>query len=162
MNAKDLLAQAAVHMEKRANQYDKPEGERSVPAVVDAFNAIKGGDRMLSHADGWLFLTLLKLVRGQTAKGQAATDSAEDAVAYAALFGEELLRANEPHRVGAIVGAAAGPGPDGWQALRNAQARADLDAMPIRSIKRGQCTHQHKQGDCFKGQPCDCDPMGQR
>lgn len=147
-------------MGKRADQYDRPEGERSVPAVVDAFNAIKGGDRMLSHADGWLFLTLLKLVRGQTAKGQAATDSAEDAVAYAALFGEELLRANEPHQVGAIAGAAAGPD---WQAFRNAQARATLEAMPTAPApKPNRCTWAHKRTECFSGVPCDCDPMGQR
>lgn len=89
MTAQDLLTQAAAHMAKRAEQYDQQDGERSVPAVVKAFNAITGHE--LSDADGWLFLTLLKLVRAQTAKGDAAKDSAEDAVAYAALFGEAFL-----------------------------------------------------------------------
>ncbi len=89
MNAQDLLHKAASHMVKRAEQYDQQDGERSVPALVKAFNAITGHE--LSDADGWLFLVLLKLVRAQTAKGEAAIDSAEDAVAYAALFGEAKL-----------------------------------------------------------------------
>lgn len=90
MKAQSILTQAAAHLAKRAEQYDKPEGERSVPAVVEAFNAIKGS-QVLNYADGWLFLVLLKLVRGQTARGDAVKDSVEDAVAYAALMGEEML-----------------------------------------------------------------------
>lgn len=147
MKAQDLLNQAAAHMAKRAKQYDRPDGERSVPAVVDAFNAIKGGDRMLSHADGWLFLTLLKLVRGQSATGIAAFDSAEDAVAYAALFGEELLRGQEPHQVGAIQGTSCGQANPSWPNLK---------------LKPDQCTGGNKRGLCYATVPCDCDPLGQR
>jgi hypothetical protein len=153
-------------MEERARQYDQQDGERSVPAVVDAFNAIKGGDRLLTHADGWLFLVLLKLVRAQTAKGKAAFDSVEDAVAYAALFGEELLRANEPHQVGAIMGASGlgqSVAAQNAEAPKNGQARAALDAMPTAlAPKPNRCTWAHKRTECFSGVPCDCDPTGQR
>lgn len=98
MKAQAILQCAISVMEERAKQYDKPEGERSVPAVVDAFNAITG--HQLTHAQGWQFLLLLKVVRAQTARGQALADSVEDAAAYAALMGEEMLTADEPFKVG--------------------------------------------------------------
>lgn len=128
MKAQSILSQAAAHLAKRAEQYDKPEGERSVPAVVDAFNAITG--HQLTHAQGWQFLLLLKLVRAQTARGQALADSVEDATAYAALMGEEMLAADEPFKVGEM------PKPGPIVRMPNAvdpQAKGDLrvitDAM---------------------------------
>lgn len=108
MTAQDILKHAARHMDERARQYDKPEGERSVPAVVDAFNAITG--HHLTHAQGWQFLLLLKLVRAQTASGQALADSVEDATAYASLMGEEMLAADEPFKAGEMPK----PGPMVW------------------------------------------------
>lgn len=42
MNAADVLKAALGHMEDRAATYDKPEGERSMPATVAAFNALTG------------------------------------------------------------------------------------------------------------------------
>jgi len=108
MKAQSILTQAAAHLAKRAEQYDKPEGERSVPAVVDAFNAITG--HHLTHAQGWQFLLLLKLVRAQTASGQALADSVEDATAYASLMGEEMLAADEPFKAGEMPK----PGPMVW------------------------------------------------
>jgi hypothetical protein len=96
MKAPDILKTAAQHMERRAKQYDRPEGERSIPAVVDAFNVITGKD--LTPTQGWLFMVLLKLVRAQSAQGLAFVDSVEDAAAYAALMGEEGCV--EPFKVG--------------------------------------------------------------
>lgn len=83
--AQVLLSRASELMETRGKEYDKPGGERSVPAIVTAFNAISG--KSLTEAEGWLFLTLLKQVRLFNRPG-FHTDSAEDTVAYAALMGE--------------------------------------------------------------------------
>lgn len=85
MNAAEFLNRAAAHMEQRARTYDKPSGERSMPATVAAFNAITG--RGLTEPEGWLLLMLLKAVRLQQRSTYHA-DSAEDLVAYAALVGE--------------------------------------------------------------------------
>ena len=84
-SAPDLLNKAAAIMEERGKQYDKPEGERSMAATVAAFNNITG--HQLSEADGWLMMTILKLVRLKQRPG-FHQDSAEDAVAYAALLAE--------------------------------------------------------------------------
>lgn len=83
--APDLLRVAAEHIAQRAATYDKPKGERSIPATVIAFNAITG--HVLSDAEGWLFMQLLKDVRLFQRPGYHA-DSAEDCVAYAALKAE--------------------------------------------------------------------------
>ncbi len=92
MKAPEFLAQAAKHMEDRAATYDTPEGERSMAATVEAFNAIARCD--LSEADGWMFMALLKMVRlSQRIKYHA--DSAEDLVAYAALMGEAKSQQSE-------------------------------------------------------------------
>ena len=52
--ATGLLVRAREHMDARASQYDKPEGERSMGKAVEAFNAITGRD--LSEPEGWLLL----------------------------------------------------------------------------------------------------------
>lgn len=85
MTAAEILAAAAGHMQDRASTYDKPEGERSMGRAVAAFNAVTGRD--LTEAEGWLLLQQLKNVRLFTRPG-FHRDSAEDAVAYAALAGE--------------------------------------------------------------------------
>lgn len=91
--ANQLLNKAATHMEARAAVYDKPEGERSMPQAVAAFNAITGVG--ITSAQGWLLLTLLKLVRDQS-REEPHQDSCEDAVAYAALYGEQRLAEAPP------------------------------------------------------------------
>lgn len=88
--ATDFLSNAARIMTERGQQYDKPEGERSMGAAVTAFNAITR--RGLSEAEGWLLLQLLKDVR-QWQRPAYHADSAEDCVAYAALKAEALARA---------------------------------------------------------------------
>lgn len=86
VTAPGLLKRAAEVMEARAKEYDKPEGERSIGAVVVALNAILGREA-LSEAEGWLFMTLLKNVRLFSAKNYHA-DSGLDGVAYQALTAE--------------------------------------------------------------------------
>ncbi|VVD74724.1 hypothetical protein PAQ31011_00806 [Pandoraea aquatica] len=89
VSAPGLLIAAKSHMEARAAQYDKPEGERSMRKAVEAFNAITG--RNLTEPEGWLLLQVLKDVRLFQRPGYHA-DSAEDCIAYAALKGEAKAR----------------------------------------------------------------------
>lgn len=84
-NAPNLLTKAAQHISSRAQQYDKPEGERSMGKAVSAFNTITGCD--ITEAEGWLLLQILKDVRLWQRPGYHA-DSAEDCIAYAALKAE--------------------------------------------------------------------------
>lgn len=88
-SAPALLDKAKQHMTERANQYDKPEGERSMGRAVQAFNAITG--RELTEPEGWLLLQVLKDVRLFQRDGYHA-DSAEDCIAYAALKAEAKAR----------------------------------------------------------------------
>lgn len=83
--APELLGRAARHMHDRASVYDKPEGERSMGRAVTAFNAITGNN--LSESEGWLFMAMLKAVRGFTRESYHA-DSFEDLIAYTALLAE--------------------------------------------------------------------------
>ncbi len=85
--AEEFLHQAAELMAERGKEYDKPTGERSMGQSVNAFNAITGRD--LSEAEGWLLMSLVKRVR-QYSTPSYHKDSAEDAVAYAALEAEAL------------------------------------------------------------------------
>ncbi|VVE51578.1 hypothetical protein PCO31111_04755 [Pandoraea communis] len=89
VTAGGLLFKAKEHMDARAEQYDKPEGERSMGKAVEAFNAITGRD--LCEPEGWLLLQVLKDVRLFQRPGYHA-DSAEDCIAYAALKGEAKAR----------------------------------------------------------------------
>lgn len=83
------IAQAAVdHMADRAKAYDKPEGERSMAATVDAFRLIT--KVTLTEEQGWLFMTILKAVRSQ--QGSYRADNYEDGTAYFALTGEAAAR----------------------------------------------------------------------
>lgn len=83
--ATEMLGRAAALLHERGQNYDKPEGERSMGRTVAAFNAITGRD--LSEAEGWLFMQQLKQVRLFTRSGYHI-DSAEDNIAYAALMAE--------------------------------------------------------------------------
>ena len=82
--AETILNNAAQHLTAKANQYDKA-GERSIPAVVKVFNVLTG--HKLTATQGWLFMTILKMVRTQ--QGSYCKDSFEDGAAYFALMGEE-------------------------------------------------------------------------
>ena len=91
--ANQLLNKAASHMQARAATYDKPEGERSMAATVAAYNAVTG--QAMSEANGWLFMALLKMVRDNQ-RAEPHTDSVEDLIAYAALYGEARLNTVKP------------------------------------------------------------------
>lgn len=87
--APGLLKAAADIMQQRAEQYDKPEGERSMGAAVQAFNVITGRD--MKESEGWLLLQVLKDVR-QWQRPDYHADSAEDCIAYSALKAEALAK----------------------------------------------------------------------
>lgn len=86
MSAIDLLEKAAGHLKDRVATYDKPEGERSIGAAVEAFKAITGDGIMNTGERGWLFMAILKMVRSQ--QGNYRADNYEDGAAYFALMGE--------------------------------------------------------------------------
>ena len=86
--AANILTAALGHMRDRAATYDKPEGERSMGATVDAFLAVTGVS--VTEEQGWLFMALLKAVRSQ--QGAYRADSYEDGAAYFALAGEAAAR----------------------------------------------------------------------
>lgn len=90
--ATQILCRAADLMEERGRQYDAKEGERSMDKTVRAFNTLTGHD--LSASDGFLLLTVLKIVRDQQ-RQQAHQDSCEDLVAYASLYAETRLNETE-------------------------------------------------------------------
>lgn len=98
MNAADILKAALDHMEDRAATYDKPEGERSMPATVAAFNTLTG--HTLTAEQGWLFMTVLKLCRTQ--QGGFRADNYEDGSAYFALMGEQASGDRVPPATGGI------------------------------------------------------------
>lgn len=85
MKASDILTAGAGHLKDREATYDQPGGERSIPNVVTAFNALTG--HALTAEQGWLFLVLLKV--GRTQQGAYRADNYEDGAAYFALMGEQ-------------------------------------------------------------------------
>lgn len=89
-SAPSILEAAATHMRDRAATYDKPEGERSMSKTVEIFNAFHGAN--VTEAQGWHFMQILKDVRMFSNVQNPHQDSVEDAVAYAALKGESLLK----------------------------------------------------------------------
>lgn len=86
MSAVNILEKAASHLKGRAVTYDKPDGERSIGATVQAFNAITGDGLMNSEERGWLFMAILKMVRSQ--QGNYKADNYEGLAAYSAQMGE--------------------------------------------------------------------------
>lgn len=90
MKASEIVEQALKHMRDRAATYDRPDGERSIGATVEAFNAITGDGLMNTEERGWLFMLLLKAVRSQ--QGEYRADSYEDGAAYFALAGEAAFK----------------------------------------------------------------------
>ena len=83
-----LLMHAVDLQQQRAATYEQPGGERSMEKTVKAFNAITGHD--LVESEGWLFMAILKMVRGQSTE-RPHRDSAEDLVSYSALYAEARL-----------------------------------------------------------------------
>jgi hypothetical protein len=86
MKSHEFLQSAIDVQAERGKQYDKPTGERSMGATISAFNCITG--YTLEESDGWMLLSLLKLVRQAQNPEQYHHDSALDFVAYASLYAE--------------------------------------------------------------------------
>jgi hypothetical protein len=92
ISAIEFLERAADLMLERGQEYDSPEGERSMGRTVAAFNVLTGN--ILSEHEGWLFMLLLKLSR-QAQTPHWHQDSSEDAIAYAALMAEAWQNEDE-------------------------------------------------------------------
>ncbi|WP_299195716.1 DUF6378 domain-containing protein [uncultured Amphritea sp.] len=88
----EVLMAGAKHMEDRSVTYDKPDGERSMEATVNAFNAVTGN--LLTEEQGWLLMALLKMVRSQ--QGMFKLDNYEDGAAYFALAAEAGANERDP------------------------------------------------------------------
>lgn len=82
--AHTFLEEAGTVMKERAKLRDKPEGERSMEAIVKTFNALTG--KNLTEAEGWEFMLILKMVRGR--QGSFHRDDYVDLAAYSGLLGE--------------------------------------------------------------------------
>lgn len=89
MKAPQFLQAGLDAMQQRAATYDKPEGERSMSATVEAFKAITG--HAITEEQGWLFMAILKAVRSQ--QGNYSADSYVDGAAYFGLAGEAAHKA---------------------------------------------------------------------
>jgi len=79
-----ILDQAAAEVGDRADTYDQPEGEESMPRIVSMFNTLYGVE--LTVEQGWMFMTILKQVR--SAQGKMKLDNYVDLAAYAAFAGK--------------------------------------------------------------------------
>ena len=91
MKAQEILESAAGHLKDRASTYDKPEGERSMYATVEAFECVTGVG--MTETQGWLFMAILKAVRSQ--QGGYRADNYEDGAAYFSLAGEAAHASEE-------------------------------------------------------------------
>jgi hypothetical protein len=87
VKAPQILRMGLYTLEQRGIQRDQPDGERSMPAVVAAFNALTG--HTLTEQQGWLLLALVKVKRSQT--GKPDPDHYVDGANYIALAGEAAL-----------------------------------------------------------------------
>lgn len=82
--AHTFLEEGAKQMAARAVLRDQPQGERSMTAIVNTFNALT--KHSLTEAEGWEFMVILKLVRGR--QGSYNRDDYVDGSAYIGLLGE--------------------------------------------------------------------------
>jgi hypothetical protein len=90
-HAYEVLRKAAMTIESRGTERDKPNGERSMARTVKAFNAIYGTE--ISETQGWHFMELLKMVR--SSEGAYQPDDYLDKVAYAGLAAEAAAAEQE-------------------------------------------------------------------
>lgn len=92
-SAERFLRMAADKMMERATQRDV-EKERSMGKIVAIFNIACGKD--LTETEGWQFMEILKLVRGNM--GPYNEDDWIDKIAYASLAAESASREWAGHR----------------------------------------------------------------
>lgn len=89
-----ILATSIETLSDRAIERDKKDtGERSMADTVKTFNALTG--LSLTEAQGWQFMIILKLVRGQ--QGNVRRDDYVDLASYSALLGECKIMNEEKH-----------------------------------------------------------------
>lgn len=101
-----ILTTAEKTISQRASDRDT-ETERSMAAIVNAFNAIHGTN--LTEAQGWNFMVILKIKRAFT--GRYKEDDHVDMAAYVALCSEAMLDAEQPTRKE--------PPPADWTAVKS-------------------------------------------
>lgn len=75
-----VLEQAITEVGGRADTYDSPEGEESMPKIIAMFNLLYGTD--LTVEQGWQFMVILKQVRSSA--GEFKRDNYVDQTAYSA------------------------------------------------------------------------------
>ncbi len=97
MKADQILRAGLDILVERGEQRDQPTGERTIPSVVAAFNALTG--HTMTEQQGWLFMALVKVRRCQT--GKPDPDHYVDGANYFALAGEAALS----HPTDAFIGA---------------------------------------------------------
>lgn len=100
MDSLEILKKCVDIQSERGSEYESSGNkERSMEAIVKAFNAVTGHN--LSETEGWYFMEVLKGVRFFTAikNGKVHTDSLIDAVSYASLRAEAaILRSDVPQK----------------------------------------------------------------
>jgi len=146
--AANILTAALGHMRDRAATYDKPEGERSMGATVDAFLAVTGVS--MTEEQGWLFMALLKAVRSQ--QGAYRSDSYEDGAAYFALAGEAAVRDRNGGWTDKAIKAAALPAAFGQQNMID-PADVDIASAIDDDSERMQAIGQNGNGGEHYGAP---------
>ncbi len=82
-HAADILNTAETTMRERAAERDVAE-ERVMGRIVEMYNSLTGST--MTELQGWQFMIILKMVRGQS--GNYRKDDYVDQAAYAALAGE--------------------------------------------------------------------------
>lgn len=93
--AADILQLGLATLEQRGRDRDQPDGERTMPSVVRAFEALTG--HRVTEQQGWLFMALIKVKRSQS--GAPDLDHYVDGANYFALAGESALAARAPQPV---------------------------------------------------------------
>ena len=88
ITATQILVNAIQHLDNRAITYDKEDGERSMARTVAVFNSLTNHN--LTEEEGWMFMTILKMVRSQ--QGEFKADNYEDGAAYFALACETAAK----------------------------------------------------------------------
>ena len=129
----------------RGEERDQPDGERTIPRCVTAFNAITGHN--LSNCDGWLFMEVLKKCR--SVQGRYKYDDYRDGVGYAALRAEEARMENEKPGP-ALVAAAAAHAENERQRIAFEQDLIAAPGTPSKLTKLVVDICEHNRSNCYE------------
>lgn len=83
-----ILNEVKDAVNERGQERDLPDGERTIPRCVKAFNAICGHN--LTNEQGWIFMQLLKICR--MSQGSFKRDDYIDNLGYGVLLAEEAFQ----------------------------------------------------------------------